>query len=182
MDIAGRVRTVWIQVWELQCTACESQRDSSKSDIWMNKGPQRDHKEEALSDVCQNMFFFFVISSPFVHDQKETKKNKSTARDRYINESTHRQTDGQTDKLFLGLIINLLLFHRENLQVNELIYLQSPNVSLSISGFLLEVEQITWKNVKIKVNELEGPPEDNDMCQGEHIVSLQSWKTTSLIR
>lgn len=40
----------------------------------------------------------------------------------------------------------------------------------------LEGEQITWKNVKIKVNELEGPPEDNDLCQGERIVSLQSWK------
>lgn len=28
--------------------------------------------------------------------------------------------------------------------------------------------------MKIKVNELEEPPEDNDLCQGEHIVSLQS--------
>lgn len=73
-------------------------------------------------------------------------------------------------------IINLPLFYQDHLLVNELISIQLLAVSLSIGGFLFEGEQIARKNVKIKVNELEGPPEDNDLCQGEHIVLLQSWR------
>lgn len=121
---------------------------------------------------------FLTVCARPERNQKKTKK-KQVNRQRQI----YKWIDGQTDRQTLSWpIINLLLFNREHLQVNELISLQSPNVPLSISGFSLQVEQITWKNVKIKVNELEGPPEDNDLCQGEHIVSRRSWKTTLLIR
>jgi len=44
-------------------------------------------------------------------------------------------------------------------------------------GFHLKGTKLLEKEkVKIKVNELEGPPEDTELCGGAHIVSLQPLK------
>lgn len=97
--------------------------------------------------------------------------NKQAVRiDKWIERQIYRQV------MHSWRVVNLPLFYQDHLLVNEQISIQSLAVSLSINGFLFEGEQITWKNVKIKVNELEGPPEDNDLCQGEHIVLLPSWR------
>lgn len=100
-------------------------------------------------------------------------KHKQAVTDTQVDKYTDRRTHSSS-------IINLLLFYHHHFPLNELISPQSFDDYLlqafSIRCFSHEGDQITWRNVKIKVNELEGPPEDNDLCQGEHIVSARALK------
>lgn len=87
--------------------------------------------------------------------------------------------DKQTNRLTLGLLLTISFSFRS---------LDGKWAKISSSLGCLSFHQwvFTWKGanysekkkkkVKIKVNELERPPEDNDLCQEEHIVSLQSRK------